>query len=453
MKMRMSLKTALLCSVLLAALLVGCSYETLPPEDTAEPLPSSYAEVCTVRFQAEGLTFSEQRIAPGESPTVPEVRLDGYVFSHWVSEKGNRTSPEKEAVFSDRVFTAVMYPDLSKNAPYLFADENGFLHPEGLLTGQALDRALRALAARETALADIPIDTEADSLTAEDLQAVLEKCFHPGNVAGFLAEFGEGSAVTRNGFARVMNALLDRKKTVRITQAQTLPRDVALEADMEDILNAALVWEYDPGGYPIYGVVVWQMPWQPGFTILDGWLYYADENGKVLTNGSLGKLTFDGDGRYTTGDEELDRLVARRIADLIAADPAADRQALLYAAFEYARGSFDYVNRGVLRAGAAGWEAEKAKQMFDMGSGNCYNYAAAFWALARGLGYEAVCYSGNALTDQGPHAWVQIEMEGQPYIFDPQLARRGEDGERNNFNEDMFCVPKDIWYKWRYDHP
>lgn len=442
----------ILCGILCVMLLAGCEAKTLPPEDTTEPAPSSYPEVCTVRFQVEGRTLSMQLVEAGSSPAAPEVSMEGYVFSHWVNEDGQRTNPETVFISGDRVFTAVLYPDLSVHTPYLFADENGFLHPEAPLTGQDLDRALRALAVRETALENIPVDTEAVALSAQQLQAVLEKCFPAGDVTAILREYVRDE-VTRNDFARVMNSLLRWEELTRVTQSQPLPRDVALDADREDILKAALVWEFDPGGYPLHTVVTWQMPWQPGFTVLDGWLYYADESGKVLLNSTLGTLTFGADGRCTCGDPELDAIAAELVAGFILENPAMEREELLLKAFEYTRDSFNYVNRGILEAGATGWETEKAKQMLEKGSGNCYNYAAVFWALARNLGYDAVCYSGNALSNAGPHAWVQIEMEGQPYIFDPQLAWRETTGERTNWGEDMFKIPERLWYQWRYIHP
>lgn len=452
MKSGKQLICMIFCGILCAVLLAGCGAETLPPEDTTEPAPSSYPEVCAVRFQVEGRTLSMQLVEAGSNPAAPEVNVEGYVFSHWVSEKGNRTAPEEEAVFSDRVFTAVVYPDLSVHTPYLFTDENGFLHPEAPLTGRDLDRALRALAVREAALENLPIDAEAATLSAQELQTVLEKCFPEREVTAVMAEFIR-ETVTRNDFARVMNSLLRWGELARITQSQPLPRDVALDADMEDILKAALVWEYDPGGYPLHAALVWQMPWQPGFTVLDGWLYYADENGKVLLNSTLGTLTFGKDGRYTYGDPELDAIAAELVAGFILEDPSLEREELLYKAFEYTRDTFTYLGRGILEPGATGWEVERAKQMLEKRSGNCYNYAAAFWALARNLGYDAVCYSGSALSNAGPHAWVQIEMDGQTYIFDPQLAWRETTGERSNWGEDMFKVPERLWGQWRYIHP
>ena len=55
---------------------------------------------------------------------------------------------------------------------------------------------------------------------------------------------------------------------------------------------------------------------------------------------------------------------------------------------------------------------------FQTDKGNCYNFTAAFWALARGIGYDAVCSSGLVGVDRNPHSWVEIEIDGEPRIFD-----------------------------------
>lgn len=55
--------------------------------------------------------------------------------------------------------------------------------------------------------------------------------------------------------------------------------------------------------------------------------------------------------------------------------------------------------------------------------GNCYCYAAAFAAMARQLGYSANMISGSVPLYSGgwgPHAWVEIYMNGATYICDPE---------------------------------
>ncbi len=55
--------------------------------------------------------------------------------------------------------------------------------------------------------------------------------------------------------------------------------------------------------------------------------------------------------------------------------------------------------------------------------GNCYCYAASFAAMARQLGYNAAMISGSVplrAGGWGPHAWVEIYMNGATYICDPE---------------------------------
>lgn len=67
-----------------------------------------------------------------------------------------------------------------------------------------------------------------------------------------------------------------------------------------------------------------------------------------------------------------------------------------------------------------------AMQAFTTGSGNCYVYAAAFYFLAIGLGYNAEFIEGEvglAAGGYGPHGWVMIYQDGAAYICDPECQR------------------------------
>ena len=269
-----------------------------------------------------------------------------------------------------------------------------------------------------------------------------------------LYNLGDGQ-VSRAAFAKVMNTLLNRYATdkVVIGEGETLPRDLSLTSGLaEDVLTAALTYNTAEDGLPMMQAVL-EMPWEPGFTLLDGWLYYADENGTLLRNGKVGTMVFGEDGRYTSGDAELDEMVAGLIAGFVREDPTAERMDLLYTAFEYSRDSFTYVNKLQITFGATGWEADAAKQMLSEEIGNCFNYAAVFWALARGLGYDAECISGLALAYEENHGWVEIMFDGENYIFDPQTAMVEQQGRRTNWGEDMFMVPMYLAGDWRYIWP
>lgn len=449
---------AVLWTILVAVmLLTGCGRAkqdaTQPPQTQPEQTqpeqtqPKQYA----VRFVLGEQTLSMQMVQEGQSPGVPQVNLQGYVFDCWTNQQGERVDAGKVKISGETVFTAVIYPDLTNHAPYLFAGENGDIRPTDTLTGEELSQALNALAVKPSVLTDLTLPKNEEQITGKTLMGVLNRCFPDGALQNITIE--ETAPVTRGAFAQIINTLLDRTGNVTLAEEQTLPMDNPLHTEQgKAVLEAVLQHTHEDAGLPIEQAVL-AMPWQPGFTNLAGWLYYTDENGKLLVNGELGTLTFGADGRFTCGDEELDKIAAELVFSFMEENPGADREALLMKAFEYSRDNFNYVNRGLLEHGQTGWEVEKTKQMFEKKSGNCYNFAGVFWILARFLGYDATCYSGKCLSNAGPHGWVDIVMDGKTYIFDPQLAWREKTGGRENWGEDMFKVPEYLWHQWRYIYP
>ena len=325
----------------------------------------------------------------------------------------------------------------------------GYIRAAESLTSEELSQALKAMATMPAVLTNVTIPQEGE-ITGSQLLEVLQQCFSSEALSQLKPDAGE--PVTRGAFAKIMNELTGRTGNV-ILKERTLPKDLALhESYAAAVLEAVLTHTHEDSGLAMDRAVL-QMKWQPGFTNQAGWLYYADENGRLLVNGSLGTLTFGADGRYTCGNEDLDKIAAELTFSFMEENPEADRVELLMKAFEYSRDNFEYVNRGLLDHGQTGWEIEKALQMFDKGSGNCYNFAATFWILARFLGYDATCYSGKCLSNAGPHGWVDIVMDGNTYIFDPQLAWRETTGDRTNWGEDMFKIPEYLWHQWRYIYP
>ncbi len=67
-----------------------------------------------------------------------------------------------------------------------------------------------------------------------------------------------------------------------------------------------------------------------------------------------------------------------------------------------------------------------AIQAFEERKGNCFCYAAAFYFLAQGLGYDVQFIEGQvgmARGGYGPHGWVVIRINGASYICDPEAQR------------------------------
>ena len=94
-------------------------------------------------------------------------------------------------------------------------------------------------------------------------------------------------------------------------------------------------------------------PLEPGFHEEGGGLYYVQEDGTLLTDGSLGYLDFDSEGRYTTGNAGLDAGIQALLA-AACPDPTADRETRLREAYVYIRENFRYLSMPHYEHGHAG---------------------------------------------------------------------------------------------------
>ncbi len=97
----------------------------------------------------------------------------------------------------------------------------------------------------------------------------------------------------------------------------------------------------------------------------------------------------------------------------------------LYACYNWVVKNVSYKKLPIPLAPPAGYDASEwyAIQAFENRQGNCYCYAAAFYHLAKGLGYDARFIQGQvglARGGFGPHGWVIINMNGGSYICDPE---------------------------------
>ena len=259
--------------------------------------------------------------------------------------------------------------------------------------------------------------------------------------------------MTRAEFATVMNVLLNRtEERAAVAAGVQISRDLPMNhGAYAALLEATLPHTHEDSTIPWTQVAVAHKT-PAGFFNVDGWLYYVGEQGAFVRNTEVGELAFDADGRYTSGDAELDAMVANILAGILAENPDAERIDLLRRAFEYSRDSFSYLRRSSYYFGQTGWEIEDAKKMISTGRGNCYSYAAVFWALARGLGYEAIAISGTMTASDQPHSWVEIFFDGTPYIFDPEMEMVYRT-ERDIFDKDMFMVTYERGKYWTYKRP
>lgn len=162
-------------------------------------------------------------------------------------------------------------------------------------------------------------------------------------------------------------------------------------------------------------------PMEPGLQENDDGLYFVRTDGTYLKDGYEGVLYFDADGRYTTGDAELDAAVDEVLSAAVT-DPSADRETRLREVYYYIRDHYSYIGIRHYDAGSTDWLEEAALFLVQSGKSNCYGFTALFACCARRLGYQAQVVAGHEYTADNDHAWVMIDWDdGETYLFDVQL--------------------------------
>lgn len=434
--MRRKIFVFLIIAVVLAGLFAGCQ------EEAPEPTGPSYK----VTFVMKGHYVSEQTVGEGECPASVSAELPGLVFYAWTDSSGQIVDPAQIPVTGDTRYEAIAYPELSRHVPFMFVNEVGHLCPEEPLTADDLYNALDALAVPD-AKNYFPGLYRGDApVSMGELTEVMGHFFPAEQVAqAFTGELTRGAFI--QGMLTLLGRSCDEKQTV--AEDAVLPGDVhSARADAAQLLESCMLHTPDENG-TVWTELELPVPYEPGFVNIDGWLYYVQEDGYFLKDGDVGDLHFGTDGRYTCGDAELDATVAGLLKQFMEENPEMDRFEILRVAFDHCVNEYKYRRKDPYLKGATGWEIQDAKDMFSTGKGNCYNYAAIFWALARGLGYEAYAISGNCTGTVQPHGWVQIEIDGADYFFDPEWQYAYH--ERGEYDHDMFMLSMDeIWY-WTYD--
>lgn len=430
-KTRIKLFSAILLMICIGVCLWGCSKT---PE-------------FAIRFYIGDTLHSQQQVPAGEAPTQVTPEVAGTVFRGWQNTSGDMVDVTATPVTQDTDYRAVLHPVLDQHNPYLFTDEVGLARPGDPLTRDELAAALNALAS-DAAKQQFPtLPSGSDPVTYDEIRKTLSAFFTTEELKPAFP-IGGTAKLSRQEFATGMNKLLKRDE-----EKVTLPTNTQLPGDLfrdqtgaYDMLEAIVPHQTGANG------ASWQdteLPdLQPGFLNINGWLYYVQEDGQFLRGGDVDTLHFGADGRYTCGDAELDALVADILAKLIAENPDLDNLQLLRQCQIYCRDTFEYLRRSSYEFGATGWEIKDAKDIITSGRGNCYGFAAAFWALARGLGYEAYAISGTCLSDNQPHSWVMIPFDGEEFFFDPEWEWAYHD--REIYDKDMFMISMTQAKYWTY---
>ena len=155
----------------------------------------------------------------------------------------------------------------------------------------------------------------------------------------------------------------------------------------------------------------------------DDW-YYLGSDGAMYANRWYGSYYLSADGTWDQ-DKQVDQLdsLLQQVIDRVTTN-AMSQEGKLRACYDYVVNSFSY-ERKYNFSNTAGWQRQYALEMLTKGRGNCYNFAATFGCLAEKLGYGNVRtiagMTGKAGGGWTPHSWVEIDMNGTTYIFDPEM--------------------------------
>lgn len=163
------------------------------------------------------------------------------------------------------------------------------------------------------------------------------------------------------------------------------------------------------------------VPLADGFYRINERLYCVS-GGQFLRSAAKECFYFDAEGRYTTGDADLDAKLNALVEQYT--DSSMTRDQKLRALYNYCRDNFSYLKRPLLEAGTTGWEPEYASAFLSMGKGNCFSFSSLFCLLAREIGQPAYTVIGGLGKNASPHGWVEIKLDGKNYMFDPQLEWR-----------------------------
>ena len=284
--------------------------------------------------------------------------------------------------------------------------------------------------------------------------------------SGSLVRARTDEPLTRGEFTRIMNRVLHRDGVRHLLPEQTgTMLDVVPGGEYyDDLVEAAIPHEYRMEGQEEIWTDSEPLPvHEPGFFFSGVRLHCIAEDGSPVVGDAQGGLMFNLNGEITTGDPALDARLWEILENTISPE-SMTREEMLRAVYDYVVQNFSYIYGHMYAFGAGGWAEKEAWRMLTDHGGNCYCYAALFYELARFVGYDAVLYSGRVSGEQydfrdydgnvvyagersTPHAWVEIEIDGELYLFDAEYEYRSY-----GLNK-MFKRDNTVWLQFGYARP
>ncbi len=445
--------------------------QSLQPDPVAEVQPQLE---CTLHpaymFGQNGFFFPDRALTRAET-----VQVLVYVFEPAEDVQAEYTDVEEDSWF---------YPCVTAAAGLLPGDADGAFRPYDAITLSEFAAAIcRGTGCR------LPQGSAADVLP--------DAAVHYAALFGWIDGTASGDQnVTRAQAVQILNRALGR--TPDRTAIDALDERVFLDVSpgheaYYDITEAALEHSCFEGedGECWDGESVFFFPLEPGLHMAGGNALYLLDDGSILTEPGLfteGRFTylvaddngqifadealhlvgdqvvfckrdgtilksarrydyyFDETGSYSTGDASLDALVDAAIAACTTQDMTQKEK--LRACYEYVR-AFKYLGRNAALPRSVKTiphenAVEYARKIFETGKGDCYNFAASFCFLARALGYEATAVVGSCgyawSYSAIAHGWVEIIMDGETYLFDPQIENYNLRAGISNATHSAYCV-------------
>ena len=152
----------------------------------------------------------------------------------------------------------------------------------------------------------------------------------------------------------------------------------------------------------------------------------------------------------TTGDDELDAMVTEILAEIITEEMDTYQQ--VKACYDYLLSNMNYSwSSGRYYTNVAGSSVNAlftdygritgyGALALSTNKGQCNDYASGFILLTRALGIDSYLANGQTIASGGRyirHYWVEMEIDGTRYIFDPQLEQSLEKYGKQPYG--LFC--------------
>ena len=398
--------------------------------------------------------------------------IDGYIFSAWKGEDGEMVEEKEIYLNQNTTLTAVYGIAFKKDhVPFLTNEEGVFRPEDGITRAECAEMFYTLLDTDKVGSGSFEDVKKTDSYytacaTLKDLGVFSGNYFHPEDTVTH-KEFSEmlsafsvsyldnmekpasEEEITRAECADIMCAILGRTGDSK-DQKDALGTFLDVSPNREDfwaIAESTVKHEYTlENGKEVWTKCESFPEHGPGFFFVGTRLHYIDENGNPVIDGEAEGLTFNDRGEETSGDEELDKMVQEILKETV--DPATEtREEMLkdlYNYVVYSNDTYTYVGRNSYEVGDTSWVIDEAKTMLTKRSGNCYNFAAMFYELARAIGYDMQIYSGQVGPDHRAHAWTELEdADGTIHLYDTEY-------EYANPGHDMFDRDESVIERYKY---